>query len=146
MKEAIARDRGIDPSVIDDVANNIGIRVAEDMVDLKLADALLYEDELEALLEKKLGDSELSEISFMEYTLPERMFNIDLEDPEAIAALFEEPSELSKLRIISVVTLEIFMLWEAFNQEKVMPLLLDQKLLLAIKEARLAPDVKAVLE
>ena len=70
MKEAIARDRGIDESVIDDIANNIGIRVAEDMLELKLADALLYEDELEALLEGKLGDSELSEISFMEYTLP----------------------------------------------------------------------------
>ena len=146
MKEAIARDRGIDPSVIDDVANNIGIRVAEDMVDLKLADALLYEDELEALLEKKLGDSELSEISFMEYTLPERMFNIDLEDPEAIAALFEEPSELSEVEDnLGGDIAVIYAVGGIQSGEGDAATIGSETIAAAIKEARLAPDVKAVV-
>ena len=116
------------------------------MLDLKLADALLYEDELEALLEKKLGDSELSEISFMEYTLPERMFNIDLEDPEAIAALFEEPSELieDKDNLGGEVAV-IYAVGGIQSGEGDAATIGSETIAAAIKEARLASDVKAVV-
>ena len=94
MRDAIAESRGIDAALIDEVANNISVRLAEDAKELSLVDDLLFEDELNALLEDKLGeDVELSKISFMEYTVDERMFGIDMSDPDAIMEIFEEGEE-----------------------------------------------------
>ena len=93
MQDAIARNRNIDASVIDYIANNMGIRIAEHTVEYGLVDALLYEDEIDALLGGKVGEDEVETISFMEYTIPEMLFGIDFEDPEAISNLFANDSD-----------------------------------------------------
>ena len=146
MQDAIARNRNIDASVIDDIANNMGIRIAEHTVEYGLVDALLYEDEIDALLEEKVGEDEVETISFMEYTIPEMLFGIDFEDPEAISNLFandsdSEDSDSEELGEIAV----IYAVGAIESGAGDATTIGSETIAGAIREARLAPDVKAVV-
>ena len=67
ISESIAKSRGLEPNALDDIANDISIRVAEDAVEHGLIDKLLYEDEIDALLEEKVGgEDELQGVLFGE--------------------------------------------------------------------------------
>ena len=59
-----------------------------------LVDALLFEDELDALLEDKLS-KDLDLLSFAEYATDETMFGVKLLDPEAVSELIEEITDES---------------------------------------------------
>ena len=145
MRDAIAESRGIDAALIDEVANNISIRLAEDAKELSLVDDLLFEDELNALLEDKLGeDVELSKISFMEYTVDERMFGIDMSDPDAIMEIFEEGEEEDDENLGGDVAV-IYAVGGIESGKGDAATIGSVTIAEAIKRARLAPDVKAVV-
>ena len=146
MRDAIAESRGIDASLIDEAANNISIRIAEDAKDLSLVDDLLFEDELDALLENKLGeDVELNKISFMEYTIDERMFGFDMSDPEAIMEMFEEEGEEVDEDQLGGDVAVIYAVGGIESGEGDATTIGSVTIAEAIKKARLAPDVKAVV-
>ena len=147
MQDAIARNRNIDASVIDDIANNMGIRIAEHTVEYGLVDALLYEDEIDALLEEKVGEDEVETISFMEYTIPEMLFGIDFEDPEAISNLFanDSDSEDSDSEELGGEIAVIYAVGAIESGAGDATTIGSETIAGAIREARLAPDVKAVV-
>lgn len=144
MRDAIAESRGIDAVLIDEVANNISVRLAEDAKELSLVDDLIFEDELNALLEDKLGgDVELSKISFTEYTLDERMFGIDMSDSDSIMEIFEEEDEDDDKLGGDVAV--IYAVGGIESGKGDVATIGSVTIAEAIKRARLAPDVKAVV-
>ena len=145
MRDAIAESRGVDAELIDEVANNISVRLAEDAKELSLVDDLLFEDELDALLEDKLGDDvELSKISFMDYTVDERMFGIDMSDPDAIMKVFEGGEEEHDENLGGDVAV-IYAVGGIESGKGDAATIGSVTIAEAIKRARLAPDVKAVV-
>ena len=76
----IAESRNISVAQVDAVAENILVRLPVDAVDQGLIDGMLYQDELDDLLESRLDSLELETISFSEYTLPESMFGLDMSE------------------------------------------------------------------
>ncbi len=58
----ISKDRKVSPSTLNDIAETVKIRRAEDAVDLKLLDGVHYEDEIHALLAEKLGTQDDEEL------------------------------------------------------------------------------------
>jgi len=144
MRDAIAESRGIDAVLIDEVANNISVRLAEDAKELSLVDDLIFEDELDALLEDKLGgDVELSKISFTEYTVDERMFGIDMSDSDSIMEIFEEEDEDDEKLGGDVAV--IYAVGGIESGKGDAATIGSVTIAEAIKRARLAPDVKAVV-
>ena len=82
----IAESRNIPVAQVDAVAENILVRLPADAVNQGLIDGMLYQDELDDLLESRLDSLELETISFSEYTLPETMFGLDMSE-ESMADL-----------------------------------------------------------
>lgn len=145
MRDAIAESRGVDAELIDEVANNISVRLAEDAKELSLVDDLLFEDELDALFEDKLGDDvELSKISFMDYTVDERMFGIDMSDPDAIMKVFEGGEEEHDENLGGDVAV-IYAVGGIESGKGDAATIGSVTIAEAIKRARLASDVKAVV-
>jgi protease IV len=68
----IAESRNIPVTQVDAVAENILVRLPVDAVNQGLIDGMLYQDELDDLLESRLGSLELETVSFSEYVLPEK--------------------------------------------------------------------------
>jgi len=68
----IAESRNIPVAQVDAVAENILVRLPVDAVNQGLIDGMLYQDELDDLLESRLGSLELETVSFSEYVLPEK--------------------------------------------------------------------------
>ena len=68
----IAESRNIPVTQVDAVAENILVRLPVDAVNQGLIDGMLYQDELDDLLESRLGSLELETVSFSEYILPEK--------------------------------------------------------------------------
>lgn len=89
MSVDVETARNLEEGTLDKLANGLAIRSPQDAVDAGLVDGLLYEDELMALLEDKLGGEEPSLISLGEYTLEERF----LGGMDVLAAALEEASQ-----------------------------------------------------
>jgi protease-4 len=149
MASAISESRDLEVSAIDEAANNISIKLAEDAVELGFVDDLLYEDELDALMEAKLGENvELSTISFMEYTLDERMFGLTLSTTDDFVELFSEASEDeedSEDDSLGGDVAIIYAVGGIQSGEGDATTIGSETVAGAIKQARLAPDVKAVV-
>ncbi|MGB1074713.1 MAG: signal peptide peptidase SppA [Flavobacteriales bacterium] len=79
------------PEALDDAAETLSLRTAEDGVNLGFFDGVMYEDELEAWIEERTGEPEWEFASLGAYLLPERFMN--LSDLEALAEQIEEASE-----------------------------------------------------
>ena len=58
----ISKDRKVSPSVLNDIAETVKVRRAEDAVALKLLDGVHYEDEIHVLLAEKLGTKDDEEL------------------------------------------------------------------------------------
>lgn len=149
MNESIAESRGLEPNALDDIANDISIRVAEDAVEHGLVDKLLYEDEIEALLKEKVGgEDELQTLSFKEYTVGEELFGFDLSDPDAIVEMFENAeggSDEEESKDLGGDVAVIYAVGGIESGEGDAETIGSVTIANAIKEARLAPDVKAVV-
>lgn len=148
ITSAISKSRDIKVSLIDDAANDISLRLAEDAVQLGFIDKLLYEDELDDLMDAKLGeDIELSKISFLEYTLDERMFGFPLSSSDDFVELFNESSdnEDSDDENLGGEVAIIYAVGGIQSGEGDAATIGSETIAGAIREARLAPDVKAVV-
>lgn len=150
IRTDIAISRGIEPSEIDAIAEGMKIRLASDAVEHGLVDALLFEDERDALLEEKLGE-DLELLSFNEYTFEDRLFGVTLSDPEAVSDLIdeitdessdEEKEETNPLGGEVAVIYAVGAIESGAGDAQTIG---SETIAAAIREARLASDVKAVV-
>lgn len=150
ISSEIAKSRGLGSSKLDAIAEDIGVRLPLDAVELGLIDGVFYEDELESLLENNLDSLELEMISFGEYTLPERMFGMSMSEEgltEIISTLSEDEedsdSEISKELGGEIAV--IYAVGAIESGEGDAATIGSATTAAVIKSARLAPDVKAVV-
>lgn len=144
---AISAGRNIDASTLDEIADNIALRTAEDAVQWELFDGLLYEDEFKDRIKERLDGEEPTYVSFADYLNPAGMEGIEMAlEGDFLESLFssdygdkEEVEELgSSLAVIYAVG--AIDMGEGDDQS-----IGSATLSKAIRRARLAPDVKAVV-
>ena len=148
ISSSIAESRGVATSVLDAVAENIGVRSPIDAVELGLIDAVFYEDELDALLESNLDSLELETISFGEYALPENMFGMSMSEDnlsELVATLSDDDTSESDTDELGGEIAVIYAVGAIESGDGDAETIGSVTTAAAIKAARLAPDVKAVV-
>lgn len=152
IKTDIALSRDLNPADIDAIAENISIRIPEDAVEHGLVDALLFEDEKDALLEEKLDSLDLEMVSFSEYTIEERLFGLNLSDPDAMADLIDEISnedvdviEDDENEPLGGEIAVIYAVGGIESGKGDAQTIGSETIAAAIREARLASDVEAVV-
>jgi protease-4 len=148
ISSSIAESRGVATSALDAVAENIGVRSPIDAVELGLIDAVFYEDELEALLENNLDSLELETISFGEYALPENMFGMSMSEDnlsELVATLSDDDTSESDTDELGGEIAVIYAVGAIESGDGDAETIGSVTTAAAIKAARLAPDVKAVV-
>ena len=146
VRGGIAAGRGLDAQRLDEMAETLALRTAEDGVEWELFDGLLYEDELKERIKEKVG-SEPVYVSFSEYMNPDPMedlavaFNFDflesLNDSEYGETEEAKPLGGPLAVIYAVGGIEM---GSGDNQT-----IGSETLAEAIRQARLAPDVEAVV-
>ena len=148
ISSSIAESRGLSTSDLDAVAEDIGVRLPIDAVKLGLIDDVFYEDELEALLESNLDSLELETISFGEYALPENLFGMSMSEDnlaELVSTLSEDETEESDAEELGGVIAVIYAVGAIESGDGDATTIGSATTAAAIKAARLAPDVKAVV-
>ena len=147
----IAKSRNIPVSQLNAVAENISVRLPADAVEHGLIDATLYEDELDDLLESRLDSVELETISFGEYTLSERLFGMDMSDEafsDLIVTLSDDNDNDDSDQEEAPLGGEIAVVYAVGGIESGdgdATTIGSVTTAAAIRSARLAPDVKAVV-
>ena len=144
---AIAEGRGVDESSLDEIAENIALRTAEDAVEWELFDGLLYEDELKERIKERLDGEEPIYVDFSEYLSPGGMAGLELKlEGDFFESLFssdygekEESKELGAPLAVIYAVGGIDM-GEGDDQTIGSATLSE-----ALRQARLAPDVEAVV-
>jgi len=144
---AIAEGRGLDESSLDEIAENIALRTAEDAVEWELFDGLLYEDELKERIKERLDGEEPIYVDFSEYLNPGGMEGLELKlEGDFFESLFssdygekEESKELGAPLAVIYAVGGIDM-GEGDDQTIGSATLSE-----ALRQARLAPDVEAVV-
>ena len=148
ISSSIAESRGLSTSDLDAVAEDIGVRLPIDAVELGLIDAVFYEDELEALLESNLDSLELETISFGEYALPENMFGMSMSEEnlaDLVSTLSDDDTEESDTEELGGEIAVIYAVGAIESGDGDAATIGSATTAAAIKSARLAPDVKAVV-
>lgn len=147
----IAISRNMPVSQLDAVAENISVRLPNDAVEQGLIDATLYEDELDDLLESRLDSLELETISFGEYTLSERLFGMDMSEEaftDLIVTLTDDSDNDDSDQEEDPLGGEIAIVYAVGTIESGdgdATTIGSATTAAAIRSARLAPDVKAVI-
>jgi protease IV len=80
MLEGISAQRDISVDDLNRMCNNLEVRVAQDAVDLGLVDGLKYSDEIETLIQEKLGISDDAETEDKDGKKKSKIAYVDLED------------------------------------------------------------------
>jgi len=147
----IAISRNMPVSQLDAVAENISVRLPNDAVEQGLIDATLYEDELDDLLESRLDSLKLETISFGEYTLSERLFGMDMSEEaftDLIVTLTDDSDNDDSDQEEDPLGGEIAIVYAVGAIESGdgdATTIGSATTAAAIRSARLAPDVKAVI-
>lgn len=125
MVTGISKQRGISAEDINDMANVISIRSAEDAVTYKLVDKLLYEDEVYSEIKKTIKISDKEKINF-----------VSLDDYKNTAG--EKNSSKNRIAVI-------YASGEIASGEGDENSIGSEGIVKAIREARLDDDVKAIV-
>ena len=147
VRGGIAEGRGIDAAQLDEVAENLALRTAEDGVEWELFDGLLYEDELKERVKELLGGEEPIYVDLAEYMNPDPMqgfaseFDFSIFDSmnDASYGESEEAEPLGGPLAVIYATGGIEM--GTGDDQTIGSVTLAE----AIRDARLAPDVEAVV-
>jgi protease-4 len=145
MSTDVETARHLEEGTLDDLANRLAIRSPQDAVDAGLVDGLLYEDELEALLRDKLEGEDPEMISLGEYTLAERF----LGGLDALTAALEEASDNDESDSdednLGGNVAVIYAVGGIESGKGDSETIGSETIAEALREARLADDVKAVV-
>lgn len=147
VSEGIAEGRGVEESALDEIAENIALRSAQDAVDWGLFDGLLYEDELKALIKERLDGEEPTYLDFEDYLNPSGMAGLAISlDDDFFESLFEEEygetDEVEELGSPLVVIYAVGAIGMGEGDDQSIG---SVTLSESLRKARLAPDVQAVV-
>ena len=147
VSEGIAEGRGVEESALDEIAENIALRSAQDAVDWGLFDGLLYEDELKALIKERLDGKEPTYLDFEDYLNPSGMAGLAISlDDDFFESLFEEEygetDEVEELGSPLVVIYAVGAIGMGEGDDQSIG---SVTLSESLRKARLAPDVQAVV-
>ena len=147
VREGIAGGRGVESSALDEIAENVALRSAQDAVDWGLFDGLMYEDELKERIKERLDGEDPTYLDFEDYLNPGGMEGLALNlDGDFFESLFEdeygETDEVEELGSPLVVIYAVggIDMGEGDDQS-IGSVTLSESL----RKARLAPDVEAVV-
>jgi protease-4 len=147
VRSGIASGRGIAEERLDEAAENLALRTAEDGLEWELFDGLLYEDELKERIKELLDGEEPVYVDLEEYMNPDPMqgfaaeFDFSIFDSmnDASYGETEEAEPLGGPLAVIYATGGIEM--GNGDNQTIGSITLAE----AIREARLAPDVEAVV-
>ena len=147
VRRGIATGRDIDAQRIDDMAEALALRTAEDGVEWEIFDGLLYEDELKERIKEKVGGEEPVYVSLDEYMNPNSMegFAADFELSFFEALNNQEYGESEEAEPLGGPLAVIYATGGIEMGKGDDQTIGSETLAEAIREARLAPDVKAVV-
>lgn len=143
----IAQGRGVEESVLDEIAENIALRTAEDAVEWDLFDGLLYEDELKERIKERLDGEDPIYVDFSDYLNPSGLGGLELSmEGGFLGSLFEndygEKEEEEELGGSLAVIYAVGGIDMGDGDDQSIG---SETLSKALRQARLAPDVKAVV-
>lgn len=143
----IAQGRGVEESVLDEIAENIALRTAEDAVEWDLFDGLLYEDELKERIKERLDGEDPIYVDFSDYLNPSGLEGLELSmEVGFLGSLFEndygEKEEEEELGGPLAVIYAVGGIDMGDGDDQSIG---SETLSKALRQARLAPDVKAVV-
>jgi protease IV len=143
----IAQGRGVEESVLDEIAENIALRTAEDAVEWDLFDGLLYEDELKERIKERLDGEDPIYVDFSDYLNPSGLGGLELSmEGGFLGSLFEndygEKEEEEELGGSLAVIYAVGGIDMGDGDDQSIGSVTLSK---ALRQARLAPDVKAVV-
>ena len=144
MSTDVETSRHLEEGTLDDLANRLAIRSPQDAEEAGLIDGLLYEDELETLLRDKLDGEDPEMISLGEYTLAERFIG----GLDALTAALEEASEEEASDADDNLGGNVAVIYAVGGIESGQGdagTIGSETIAEALREARLADDVKAVV-
>lgn len=150
IRTDVGESRNLKAEDIDAIAEGMKIRLASDAVEFGLVDALLFEDERNDLLEEKLDD-DLELLSFMDYTIEERVLGFSLSNEEGVEELIEELTveqvveEVSETDPIGGEVAVIYAVGAIESGAGDAQTIGSETIAAAIRQARLASDVEAVV-
>lgn len=147
VRGGISEGRGISVERLDEAAENLALRTAEDAVEWEFFDGLLYEDELKERIKELLDGEEPVYVDLAEYMNPDPMqgfaaeFDFSIFDSmnDASYGETEEAEPLGGPLAVIYATGGIEM--GKGDNQTIGSITLAE----AIREARLAPDVEAVV-
>jgi protease-4 len=147
VRRGIAAGRGIDAQQIDEMAENLALRTAEDGVEWEIFDGLLYEDELKERIKEKVGGEEPVYVELDEYMNPNSMEGFAAEfELNFLEALNNQEYGESEEEEPLGGPLAVIYATGAIEMGKGDDQTIGSETLAeAIRQARLAPDVEAVV-
>ena len=143
MRGSIAAGRSIEPALLDSIAGGLLVRRAEDAVRYGLVDGVKHRDEVEALLDTKVGAT-ANLVDLSTYVLPERFFGFSMEE----LAGFEFPEKAdadTAARPLGGNVAIVYAVGPIESGEGSNTVIGSETLAAALRDARRAPDVKAVV-
>jgi protease IV len=147
VRRGIAAGRGIDAQQIDEMAENLALRTAEDGVEWEIFDGLLYEDELKERIKEKVGGEEPVYVALDEYMNPNSMegFAVEFELNFLEALNNQEYGESEEEEPLGGPLAVIYATGGIEMGKGDDQTIGSETLAEAIRQARLAPDVEAVV-
>jgi protease-4 len=142
MRAGIAGGRDLSPEEVDEVASLLSLRVAQDGVDVGLFDQLLYEDEMKDWVREQVGDDP-EYMVFSDYVTPSmEEIGLELNFMNFMAEPQGEKDEKDPLggRLAVIYAVGVIQSGEGDDQT-----IGSETLSKALRMARLAPDVEAVV-
>ena len=150
MQADMAAGFNMTPDQLDAAAEDLAMRTAQDGVDLGFFDGLLYQDELEALIEQKL-DGEAPEYATLgAYLLPERFMALGdfeqlAEDLSNAAEKKEKEEDADETAPLGGEVAVVYAVGGIESGEGDDATIGSETIAEALRAARLAEDVKAVV-
>lgn len=147
VRGGIAEGRGVDAQRLDEISENLAWRTAEDGVEWELLDGLLYEDELKERLKEKLEGEEPVFVSIDEYMNPDPMEGFAEEFEFSLMEMFNqgEYGETEEVEPLGGPLAVIYATGSINMGQGDSQTIGSETLAEAIRAARLAPDVEAVV-
>jgi protease-4 len=142
MRAGIAGGRDLSPEEVDEVASLLSLRVVQDGVDVGLFDQLLYEDEMKDWVREQVGDDP-EYMVFSDYVTPSmEEIGLELNFMNFMAEPQGEKDEKDPLggRLAVIYAVGAIQSGEGDDQT-----IGSETLSKALRMARLAPDVEAVV-
>ena len=146
MRKEWAQSRGMQEAALDSIATGLAFRTPEDGVRLGLLDGLKYADELDAHLRERLGERPIL-TDLNDYLLPEDFFGISLKalenwDPSARKKVDAENRDSIALGGDVAIIYAVGAIESGKGDDVTIG---SETISEALRRARLAPDVKAVV-